>query len=1162
MISVAQEADKRGLSTLHQLLKHLKPKAPRRSIHLRRANGQLMSIEEEMDRLRTFFSELYQAGTHTPTPHYLQEALPVELWEVTAALHSMPAHKALPPGQVPARLWKLAARSVEVELVRDFNAALQPGKLCFPHHWHDSYLALLAKPHKAPNCPANLRPINLLVAEAKLLARIAAQRLQPLVQQATQRYPQFAYAQGRQTSDALDRVLSHCCKIRNLLQGKHRSAFQPRSCTSVNGLIGGLQVSIDLTKAYDRLPRSVLKRALEHIQTPNSLIELILYIHDNARVFIRRHDQSVEIGMGRGVRQGCGLSPLLWIAFTLLLHDSMSAHIPLSSQTSYADDFHLMWEFSSAQEFKQACRILPKLLACLQSFGMEVSLEKTVALLAIKGPAAAALLKQYTKRVKGARVLRLFQGETEITLPLRREHDYLGVKISYHHYERATVKHRTSLAWVAFNRLHSLLKHQMIPLRKRVLLWQACVWAVMRYGLTATGLDPHSAQQLRSSVMKQLRLVARSPAHVNHETNEQLLHRLGLLDPLRWLGAQCRHRVDVSRHTLGHLQPARVQHWWNVVEASFCSDYPQSATSHLTEVTHILRIRSTCDICGQSFPSHHALKVHKGKQHPEVQPKHEPNPTIKNRRVDKYRKHAKGGLPQCRYCLKRFYGWPQFMGHFSQEACPVLHRTSRKDPLDPHSKPEPTPPAAPSTPKLAVPVSESGLAPAHGAPAPGSMDPTDDHLALAHPDPIPLFYREHLQDLARNADILTLRNQIRMSNLLCHCPECFQKVTRPAYLTRHACQMHSHIAAVQDQVVSWALAKGRLSKPCEWCGDSQYTRTAAHLKACPVLWIVGHFLIRHSTLEDQAQTSLHGAFGRARGRPADPGAGGVCPVRGLHESRAPELNRGSLRSYFHGTQPGRHGGDGGPEQGDGCRSGSSQDPARRGGNQPPATEVGERRPKGGGQASGAGQRQGRTSPEGQCGAFHEDTGLWLDSADPDSKPNDGSSGQRDQDGPRPEAGPEPGHPALPAEPELESAARVQVVAHSPWGQGRPQRGDQSHGEAILAAGRPAERVQPRCGVHIVSPNGLVRKQVLHNSQPVCGSSAVAPPKRIRPCKLDPTDAQHPSILSLLGATGAPREARDGPGHDGPSAPDGFGRRGGLPNGMRPKASTSRPKWSR
>ena len=544
LIAVAQEADQRGLSTLHQLARHLRPKTPKRSIHFRRQDGQLMSVDEEMDSLRDFFSDLYQSSQHQPVPRQLSEALHIEEWEVESALRSLPAGKALPPGQVPARLWKLAEKSVATALLHDFNVALQPGELHFPQHWHDSYLTLLAKPQKPPNCPANLRPINLLAAEAKILARIAAKRLQPLVQQALHGFPQFAYAQHRQTADALDRVMSHCFRIRDQLKGQHRSAFRARSGAPNSDLIGGLQVSIDLTKAYDRLPRRVLRQALERVHAPDSLVELILYIHDHAKICICRHDKQEEISMGRGVRQGCGLSPLLWIAFTLLLHDSMTAHIPLQCQTSYADDFHLMWEFTKAQEFRQACAVIPKLLSCLHSFGMEVSLDKTVALLAIKGPAAEALLQKFTKTVKGAKVLRLFQAGGELTLPLRREHDYLGVKISYHQYERATVKHRTALAWVAFNRLHLLLKHQSIPLRKRVLLWQSCVWAVQRYGVTAVGLDPSSMQKLRSSVMKQLRIVARSSAHVHHVTNTQLLERLGIQDPIDWLRTQCKHRVS------------------------------------------------------------------------------------------------------------------------------------------------------------------------------------------------------------------------------------------------------------------------------------------------------------------------------------------------------------------------------------------------------------------------------------------------------------------------------------------------------------------------------------------------------------------------------------------------------------------------------------------
>ena len=119
------------------------------------------------------------------------------------------------------------------------------------------------------------------------------------------------------------------------------------------------------------------------------------------------------------------------------------------------------------------------------------------------------------------------------------------------------------------------------------------------------------------------------------------------------------------------------------------------------------------------------------------------------------------------------------------------------------------------------------------------------------------------------------------------------------------------------------------------------------------------------------------------------------------------------------------------------------------------------------------------------------------------------------------------------------------MAHSPRGQRGPQGGDSGHGQAVLEAGGPVECLQPRRGVHSVSPNGRVRQQVLHHGQPLRGSSAVASTKRIRPRKPHPADAQHPSTLSFLGAPGAPRKARDGLGHDGTSAPDGIGGRGGT-----------------
>ena len=76
--------------------------------------------------------------------------------------------------------------------------------------------------------------------------------------------------------------------------------------------------------------------------------------------------------MGQGVRQGCGLSPLLWLAYTVLIFDRLSEYMPVSSTTGFADDFHLAWRFHRTFEFRNACAQLPRVLQDLRDLGMEV----------------------------------------------------------------------------------------------------------------------------------------------------------------------------------------------------------------------------------------------------------------------------------------------------------------------------------------------------------------------------------------------------------------------------------------------------------------------------------------------------------------------------------------------------------------------------------------------------------------------------------------------------------------------------------------------------------------------------------------------------------------------------------------------------------------------
>ena len=547
LIAQAELTAPHGLQGLYRLSKQLAPKSSKKSIHFRHPDGKLMTDQEELHSLTVYFQDLYRADLRRPTNWSLRVALHISLDEVLAALRQMSPRKALPPKQAPAVLWTIAQQELAPRICDELNQELGPGPLQFPSSWNASYMTLIPKPNKQPTQPANLRPICILPALPKLLARILATRLKPYVQQALHNAPQFAYLSQRQAADALDRAFAHCCRVRERLQALGRSVFKLRAGARDTQLDGGLTLSLDLSKAYDRLPRTCLLESLTLMQVPADLVAVIMHIHDSAYIVLHRHDLESQAPLGQGIRQGCGLSPLLWIGYTLLIFQRLQPLVPAQSLTGYADDFLINWELSSPGDFANACASIPKILAVLHDLGMNISLDKTVILLAIKGRAAPQLLKTYTCYRQSVRHLRLSCSNSVTFLPIKTSHTYLGAKIGYGLFERETAQFRMSQAWMAFHRLHPLLKHQSVPVSRRLQLWYTCVWSITRYALSSAGLDSTSAQQLYQHVNRQLRVVARSPAHISHEDNSKLLDRLGIVHPLLQLAQATQKRIALSQ---------------------------------------------------------------------------------------------------------------------------------------------------------------------------------------------------------------------------------------------------------------------------------------------------------------------------------------------------------------------------------------------------------------------------------------------------------------------------------------------------------------------------------------------------------------------------------------------------------------------------------------
>ena len=109
--------------------------------------------------------------------------------------------------------------------------------------------------------------------------------------------------------------------------------------------------------------------------------------------------------------------------------------------------------------------------------------------------------------------LRLIVDGEPIDIKVVKEHVYLGVKISYHKFEQATLTYRLQLANTAFRRLENVLRSKVVGPTTRLHLWKACVMSCLQHGLTSVGLQGDGGYRLRNTMIKQVRHVLR-----NHST--------------------------------------------------------------------------------------------------------------------------------------------------------------------------------------------------------------------------------------------------------------------------------------------------------------------------------------------------------------------------------------------------------------------------------------------------------------------------------------------------------------------------------------------------------------------------------------------------------------------------------------------------------------------
>ncbi|CAE7803936.1 unnamed protein product [Symbiodinium sp. CCMP2592] len=294
----------------------------------------------------------------------------------------------------------------------------------------------------------------------------------------------------------------------------------------------GLTLSVDLSRAFDTLPESILHQALVAAAVPADLTNCILELHRQVKFCLRDHQISVLAG--RGIRQGCPLAPQLWTlasGFIIqLIQQQTSADLVTDGLSLYADDHLCSWVIKTVADLRRGLREASRILDTLSSCELEVSAEKSIFLLELRGPKAQQVMSDITcKLPTGQGVI---AGRWK--LPLRKSHPYLGIMLSYRRIEHESYQHRKEKAIGTFARLAHVLKDRRAlsdPMRIR--LWRSLVWPVLSYGLVCAGLTPDLIQDCTSLVAKQLRTITRSHNYYTRETNEEIFVKTGIPTPAK-----------------------------------------------------------------------------------------------------------------------------------------------------------------------------------------------------------------------------------------------------------------------------------------------------------------------------------------------------------------------------------------------------------------------------------------------------------------------------------------------------------------------------------------------------------------------------------------------------------------------------------------------------
>ena len=560
--------------------------------------------------------------------------------------------------------------------------------------------------------------------------------------------------------------------------------------------MGGLSFSLDLEGAFDSVPRPKLAESLRRLDAPEDLIHLAMEFYSDARYHTHIGEHKGHVTTTCGIKQGCTLAPYLFVAHTLAILEDIHVRVGgdwvQTCMTFFADDALGCWNIHSLPELRKAFADIQAIIDVFNEQGMTLSNDKSVVLYDLKGRDAGKFLARRKVRKHQHQHFLFHQRGQDLWVPIKKSHDYLGTIIAYRDAQSKTVTHRLKKARGQYCQLRKTINSaRIVSNRPRYHIWRAGVLSAATYGLLSVGVTGTSKRSRQAMASRQMRAIARRPAHLTHLTNAQVRQALNAEEPLAALHAQGEKYLQ-KLNEVARLQPddirgqesSRLQ-----LEYALRTLQPEPeppAGGMPTEAPEACRFQ--CQHCHKKYDSLTSLKKHMAISH-----------KVKFTQcvVFDFARHATGNLPQCAFCHHKFDTWHALKQHIQRLNCPIL-------------------------------MQQVGLTGAVATGASLEVRPSVAGKQPGHEDP-------DIQACIGENGWKALLDSPHAQHFRQHCSLCNRWIKDPTALKRHLKQTHGDLCVASELEAKCAEVKHQLPRDgtCPWCERTSYSR---HYHQCNVIF--------------------------------------------------------------------------------------------------------------------------------------------------------------------------------------------------------------------------------------------------------------------------------------------------------------------------------------